>query len=256
MLQIERIHQGARLTLNRPEVGNALNDELAAQLIRALRELRDDADVRAVVLAAAGKAFSAGADLNWMRRMKDASYEDNVLDATRTAEVFAALYDFPRPVIARVHGPARGGGVGLVAACDFAIASSSATFAFTEVRLGVVPAVISPYCLKKLGEARCRRLFLTGELFTAEQARTWGLLDDARPPDDLDRAIDALLSTLRECAPQALGEVKALVRGVGDRSLDEAKPFTAEIIARLRAGSEAQEGMTAFLEKRKPKWAE
>ncbi|HUI26800.1 MAG TPA: enoyl-CoA hydratase-related protein [Candidatus Kryptonia bacterium] len=256
MLQVEQTAGVARVTLNRPEVGNALNDELAQQLVVALGRLRGDSSVRAVVLGAAGKAFSAGADLNWMRRMKDASGEDNVLDATRTAEVFAALYDFPRPVIARVNGPARGGGVGLIAACDFALATASATFAFTEVRLGVVPAVISPYCLKKLGEARCRRLFLTGEVFTAEQARAWGLLDDVQPPEGLDPAVDALLATLRECGPQALGEAKALLRGVADRSLDQAKPFTAEIIARLRAGSEAQEGMTAFLEKRKPKWAE
>jgi len=256
MLRVERTPDVARLTLDRPEVGNALNDELAARLIQALNELRGDTGLRAVVLAATGKSFSAGADLNWMRRMKDASYDDNLRGAIRTAEVFAALYDFPRPVIARVSGHARGGGVGLIAACDFAIATASATFAFTEVRLGVVPAVISPYCLKKLGEARCRRLFLTGEVFTAQQAHAWGLLDDAQPAESLDGAIEALLATLRECGPLALGEAKALLRGVVERSLDEARPFTAEIIARLRAGSEAQEGMTAFLAKRKPKWAE
>lgn len=256
MLRVERSSGCVRLTLNRPEIGNALNDSLASEIIAALAELSRDQELRAVVLAAEGKTFSAGADLNWMRQMKDASLEDNRLDALRTAEVFAALYDFPRPVIARVNGPARGGGVGLIAACDFAVAANTATFAFTEVRLGVVPAVISPYCIKKLGEARCRRLFLTGEVFNAEQAHAWGMLDDVQPVDQLDIAVDRLLGELHNCGPAALGEVKALLRGVADRTLDEARPFTAEIIARLRTGAEAREGMTAFLEKRKPKWAQ
>ncbi|MBI1818688.1 MAG: enoyl-CoA hydratase/isomerase family protein [Deltaproteobacteria bacterium] len=255
MLHVESSNGIARLTLARPEVGNALNDEVAERVISALAECRRDGDLRAVVLAAEGKVFSAGADLNWMRRMKGASFDDNVRDATRTAELFAALYEFPRPVIARVNGPARGGGVGLIAACDFAIGATAASFAFTEVRLGVVPAVISPYCIKKLGEARCRRLFLTGEVFSAQQAQAWGLLDDVCPSmEDVDSAIAQLLATLNQCAPEALGVAKALLRGVADRSLADAKPFTADIIARIRTGAEAQEGMAAFLEKRKPAW--
>jgi methylglutaconyl-CoA hydratase len=255
MLRVEQFTGFARLTLARPEIGNALNDELAERLLGALDGLRSVHDLRAVVLAAEGKVFSAGADLHWMRRMKAASFEENLRDATRTADVFAALYEFPRPVIARVNGSARGGGVGLIAACDFAIGAASSTFAFTEVRLGVVPAVISPYCIRKLGEARCRRLFLTGEIFSAEQAHAWGMLDEVQPGDQLDAAVDRLIRTLRECGPEALGEAKGLLRGVADRPLDEARRFTAEIIARLRAGAEAQEGMSAFLEKRKPSWS-
>jgi methylglutaconyl-CoA hydratase len=255
MLRVERSEGCARLTLARTEVGNALDDEIAGRIIHALDDLRHESDVRAVVLAADGQVFSAGADLNWMRRMKQASYEENLEDATRMAELFARLYEFPRPVIARVNGPARGGGVGLVAACDFAIAVEAATFAFTEVRLGVVPAVISPYCLRRLGEARCRRLFLTGETFSAAQACAWGLLDKAVAPEELDVEIGQLLATLRQCSPHALGEAKALLREVAAMPLAQTKPLTAEVIARIRTTGEAQEGMAAFLEKRKPSWS-
>ena len=255
MLDIDRKGPWATLSINRPDVGNALNDELIARLRDALTTLRRDEGVRALVLTGAGKVFSAGADLKWMRRMKDASPEENRRDAQQSAQLFDELYDFPRPVIARVNGSARGGGVGLIAACDFAIAANTANFAFTEVRVGVVPAMISPFVLRKMGESRTRRLFLTGETFTAAQAAAWGLLDRAVEPDHLDEAVEELLRNLEECAPGAIAEVKNLVRRVRDTSTDELATVTAEIIAEVRSRPEAAEGMAAFLEKRKPKWA-
>jgi methylglutaconyl-CoA hydratase len=255
MLDVER--DGARVTLrmNRPEVGNALSGDLAARMFEALQELRRDPGVRVLVLTGAGRTFSAGADLNHMKRMQQASAEENIRDAERTGMLFGILHDFPRPVIAVVNGPARGGGVGLVAACDFAIASTNANFAFTEVRLGVVPALISPFVLRKMGESRMRRLFLTGETFGAVQAAEWGLLDRAVPSEELDAAVAELMGTLRCCAPEAIGHVKNLVRCVTGLPHNEILSFTARLIAELRASPEAQEGIAAFLEKRRPRWA-
>ena len=255
MLSIERRADWVFATLNRPEVGNALNDEVVDRMLGLLADLRADQSVRALVLGGAGKIFSAGADLNWMSRMQQAGPEENRRDAERTATLFTELYDFPRPVVAAVNGPARGGGVGLVAACDFAIASNKASFAFTEVRLGLVPAMISPFVLKKMGESRARRLFLTGESFTAEQAAAWGLVDRAVEPEKLDETVSAFLESLKPCAPQATAEVKRLVREVMDSSSTDAVPLTARMIADIRASEEAQEGMAAFLEKRPAKWA-
>jgi len=177
MLNIERTGPWATLRLDRPDVGNALNGEVITKLHDALTSLRQDPEVRGLVLTGTGKVFSAGADLSWMQKMKQATPAENLRDAEATGALFEALSSFPRPVIALVNGPARGGGVGLVAACDFAVASTTAHFAFTEVRLGIIPAVISPFVLRKLGESRARRLFLTGETFSAEQALNWGLLD-------------------------------------------------------------------------------
>ena len=255
MLSVERTDAWVLIRLDRPEVGNALNGDLVEKFLALLSELRADESVRAVVVGGSGKIFSAGADLNWMRRMQDAGQEENRRDAERTAELFTALYDFPRPVIAAVNGPARGGGVGLVASCDFAIAVSKASFAFTEVRLGLIPAMISPFVLRKMGESRARRLFLTGETFRAEQAMAWGLVDRVVEADDLDEAVRSFLEELRPCAPNATNEVKRLVREVTDLPHEKAVPLTARLIADIRTTPEAQEGMAAFLEKRPPKWA-
>lgn len=256
MLSIERRAAWVVACLNRPEVGNALNDEVVGRMLDLLADLRADESVRGLVLTGAGKIFSAGADLNWMRRMQEAGPEENRRDAERTATLFAELYDFPRPVVAAVNGPARGGGVGLVAACDFAIASSRASFAFTEVRLGLIPAMISPFVLKKMGESRARRLFLTGESFSAEQAAAWGLVDRVIEPEKLEEAVQAFLESLKPCAPNATAEIKRLVREVTDASSTDVAPLTARMIAEVRATPEAQEGMAAFLEKRPAKWAE
>lgn len=244
------------MRLDRPEVGNALNDQVVARLASLLAQVRGDPEVRAVVVTGTGKLFSAGADLNWMKRMQHASREENLGDAEETASLFVALYDFPLPVIAAVNGPARGGGVGLVASCDFAIASETASFAFTEVRLGLVPAMISPFVLRKMGESRARRLFLTGETFGADEARAWGLVDRVVPAAELDMAVDELVQSLRASAPGAVGAVKRLVREVSALSYEEAVPLTARTIADIRTTAEAQEGMAAFLEKRRPSWTE
>jgi methylglutaconyl-CoA hydratase len=254
MVEVEQRGTTRVLRLNRPEVGNALNGEVIAALGAALAAVQADPGVRTVVLTAAGKVFSAGADLKWMLRMNDATAEENIRDAEQTAALFATLYDFPRPVIAAVNGPARGGGVGLVAACDFAVAVSSAHFAFTEVRVGVIPAMISPFVLRKLGESRARRLFLTGETFSAAQAFEWGLLDRVVEFDQLDAAVEDLARTLRQCGPHAIAAVKQLIRRVSAAPAAEVADLTARLIADVRATDEAREGMRAFLEKRPPRW--
>lgn len=256
MVDVERHGTTVVLRLNRPEVGNALNDEVIARLGQALAAVRNDAAVRTVVLTGTGKVFSAGADLKWMLRMKDAGAEENLRDARQTAALFAEIYDFPRPVIAAVNGPARGGGVGLIAACDFAVAVTGAHFAFTEVRVGIIPAMISPFVLRKMGESRTRRLFLTGETFSAPQAAEWSLLDRVVEPAQLDAAVNELAQTLRSSGPAAIGAVKRLIRRVSDAPESELADITARAIADIRATDEAREGMAAFLEKRAPKFSD
>ena len=242
------------LMLNRPEVGNALSPEIVTAMEEALAIATSDASVRVVVVTGAGKHFSAGADLNYMKSMRGAGHEANVADALRTQRLFAGLADLPKPVVARVHGAARGGGVGLVAAADVVVASNSATFAFTEVRLGIVPAMISPFVVERLGPARSRRLFLTAETFDAEQGEAWGLVDHAVPDEELDATVARVCQDLVRGGPGALAETKKLVRALRATPPDGVAALTAEWIARLRAGEEGLEGMTAFLEKRPPRW--
>jgi len=242
------------LMLNRPEVGNALSPEIVSAMEEALAVATSDPAVRVVVVTGAGKHFSAGADLNYMKSMRGAGHEANVADALRTQRLFAGLADLPKPVVARVHGAARGGGVGLVAAADVVVASNAATFAFTEVRLGIIPAMISPFCVERLGSARARRLFLTAETFDAEQGEAWGLVDHAVPAEDLDATVARVCQDLVRGGPGALAETKKLVRALRATAPDGVAGLTADWIARLRAGEEGQEGMSAFLEKRSPRW--
>ena len=254
---ITREQEGGVLTLmlNRPEVGNALSPEIVTAMEEALAIATSDASVRVVVVTGAGKHFSAGADLNYMKSMRGAGHEANVADALRTQRLFAGLADLPKPIVARVHGAARGGGVGLVAAADVVVASNSATFAFTEVRLGIIPAMISPFVVERLGPARSRRLFLTAETFDAEQGEAWGLVDHAVPDEELDATVARVCQDLVRGGPGALAETKKLVRALRATAPDRVAALTAEWIARLRAGEEGLEGMTAFLEKRPPRWA-
>jgi len=254
VLRVECDGGVARLTLERPECGNALDGPLVEALGRALDDCASDPDVRVVVVAGAGRHFCAGADIAYMRAMRDATLDENRADAARTQAVFAAIASLSKPVVARVHGASRGGGVGLVAAADVVIASSDATFAFTEVRLGIIPAMISPYVIARLGAARARRLFLTAETFGADDGLAWGLVDRVTAGSDLDAAVADVAGELRRGGPEALHEAKALVRAVVATAPDEVGTLTAERIARLRAGSEGQEGMAAFLEKRPPRW--
>lgn len=252
-------HQGAVATLhlNRPELHNAFDAALIQNLTDALHRVGADPTVRAVVLAGTGASFSAGADLQWMRSMASATQEENRLDSLALAKLMRTLDELPKPTIARIHGAAFGGGVGLVACCDIAIAAEGARFGLTESRLGLLPAVISPYVIAAIGPRQARRWFATGEHFNAATAREIGLVHQVVAADALDAAVNAQLELLAKAGPVAAGSAKVLVREVcaaaGDRDgLDRAN---AGLIAALRASDEGREGLTAFLEKRAPSWA-
>ena len=245
----------AIVTLNRPEVHNAFNETLIAELTAALRALAADATVRAVVLAGAGESFCAGADLNWMKKMAGFSRAQNLADAEALAAMLATLNGLAKPTVARVHGASYGGGVGLVACCDIAIAEQNATFAFSEARLGLVPATIAPYVIQAIGARAARRYFLTAERFSAAEAFRLGLLHDLTQPEELDARINELLGFLVTAGPQAQTECKALIRAVAHRPADaKLVADTAQRIARIRATPEAKEGIAAFLAKRRATW--
>ena len=244
----------ARVALNRPEIRNAFNDEMLADLRAAFAELRDDDAVRVVVLTGEGKCFCAGADLNWMKRVVDYTYEQNYEDSLNLAMMLREIYECPKPVIGRINGPAIGGGTGVVAVCDIAIAAEDAVFAFTETKLGITPAAISPYLLKRMGERNLREYFLTGQRFSAQKAMEMGLVNAVAPAERLEAEVQARIDMILTGGPHALAVSKELIRAIGERSLDENGPYTAEVISRLRMSEEGQDGMNAFLDKRKPRW--
>jgi methylglutaconyl-CoA hydratase len=246
----------ARVWLNRPEVRNAFDGLMVTELRSVLGQLDSDESVRVVVLGGRGPVFSAGADLDWMRAVAGFGREENVREAGSMADLFLAIHRSPKPVLGRVHGAALGGGAGLVAACDIAVAALGTRFGFTEVRLGLVPAVISPYVLGKIGESATRELFLTGERFEAARAREVGLVRAAVPEADLDGAVDDCVRELLQAGPRALAEVKALLEEVTGRPVEDVRDATVERIASVRASREGQEGLRAFLEKRKPDWVD
>jgi methylglutaconyl-CoA hydratase len=246
----------ASVTLNRPEVHNAFNEVMIAELTEIFKKVSVDDAVRVVVLTGNGKSFSAGADLNWMKKMINYSYEENLDDSLKLAELFHLMYSCPKPVIARVNGAAIGGGTGLVAVCDIAIAAENAKFSLSEVKLGLVPACISPYVIRKVGEGRCREFFLTGERLIAKRAMELGLVNQVVPLEELDRAVQEKADQLISSGPKAITMCKELLKNVPGMDFDKAKTYTADMIARMRIGDEGQEGMNAFLEKRKPKWTE
>ena len=251
-------HQGplGLVTLNRPERHNAFDDALIHDLTEALRAMEADDSVRIVVLAGAGASFCAGADLNWMKRMSGFSRDENLRDAMQLGALMRTLNNLRKPTIARVHGAAYGGGVGLVACCDIAVASHGAAFALSEVKLGLVPAVISPYVVAAIGERAARRYFVSGERFDAGEAWRLGLVHDLAPTDDeMDARLKHLVDAMLSCGPVAQREAKELVRAVAGRPVtSELVQDTAERIARLRASPEGREGVSAFLEKRRPPW--
>ena len=246
----------ATITLNRPEVHNAFNEVMIAELTEVFKEISEDEQVRVVVLTGEGKSFSAGADLNWMKKMINFSYEQNLDDSLKLAELFYLMYSLPKPIIAKVNGAAIGGGTGLVAVCDIAIASEKAKLSLSEVKLGLVPACISPYVIRKVGEGRCREFFLTGERLTAKRAEELGLVNRAVPPEELDQAVAQKAAQLVSSGPEALAMCKELLKNVPGMDFERAKTYTADMIASMRISDEGQEGMNAFLEKRKPKWTE
>ncbi len=252
--QIDR--QGvAVLSMARPEVHNAFDEHLIEEMTTCFIALGENPDVRIVVLAGAGKSFSAGADLNWMRRMAAFSDAENVADAQKLAQLLAKISTFPKPVIARVHGAALGGGVGLVAACDIAIASESAVFSLSEVRLGLIPAVISPYVIKAIGGRQASRYMVSGERFAAGVAKNIGLLHEVVADASLDDAVATMTGELLKNGPQAMRECKDLIAAVINRPIDEALMENTSVrIARVRASVEGKEGLGSFLGKRSPSW--
>jgi methylglutaconyl-CoA hydratase len=250
-------HDGpvATITMARPDVHNAFNEHLIGQLHDAFRSLGSDDGVRVIVLAGEGKSFSAGADLDWMRRAANFSEDENLRDAAAAAALWRAVAECPKPVVARVHGNAFGGGAGLVAASDIAVAAESAMFGFTEVRLGLLPATVAPHAIEKIGLGRALSLFLTGERFDAQRALAIGLVHQIVPPEQLDVAVGAIVDQLLAGGPNALRACKELVRRVAFADRAKIDEYTAALIASARAGDEGREGVGAFLEKRKPGWA-
>jgi methylglutaconyl-CoA hydratase len=255
-LALERQGPLGLVTLNRADRHNAFDDTMVAELTEALRSMEAEDAIRVIVLAAAGRSFSAGADLNWMKRMAGFSMDDNRRDAMGLAALMRTLAHLRKPTVARVQGPAFGGGVGLVACCDIAVATTNATFSFSEARLGIIPAVISPYVVAAIGERAARRYFLTAERFDAAEAWRLGLVheianDDAGMDEKIGDVVDALLT----CGPVAQMEAKALLRAVSGRAVtSELIQDTAERIAKIRSSPEGREGIAAFLEKRRAAW--
>jgi methylglutaconyl-CoA hydratase len=257
MLKIDVQKNLAFVVLDRPDVHNAFNDELVLRLTDAFTELGRRAEVRVIVLAGNGKSFCAGADLKWMKRMVQYTHDENVEDARRVGRMYLAIAKCPKPVIARVHGAALGGGAGLVAACDIGVAIESVQFGFTEVKLGIIPAIISPFVIARIGPARAREFFITGERFLAPVAMNIGLIEHVVSHEPaLDAHIESKVSQILTSAPEAIAAAKELVFGVAARNLENSIDFAAEAIARARAGAEGQAGMHAFLERQKPPWIE
>jgi methylglutaconyl-CoA hydratase len=255
-ITVDHSFQGriATITMKRPEVHNAFNTQLIQDLQSAFTQLSQDNNLHAVILAGEGKSFSAGADIQMMQEAITFSADENVQDALRLADLMQTIDTFPCPVVARVHGTAMGGGVGLVAVCDIALVASHARFAFSEVKLGIAPAVISPYVLRKIGVSHARALFTTGERFSAQRACEIGLVHVVVPAEQLDEAVERTIQELLSSGPQALRTCKKLAQQVGTMENTEALLYTAETIARLRTSAEGQEGLRAFLEKRQPSW--
>jgi methylglutaconyl-CoA hydratase len=253
---LERSQEGqvAHVRLNRPDVRNAFNAELIATLTSTFEELGNDENVRAIVLSGEGPVFCGGADISWMRASLDLSYGDNVADARRMSDMFRTIDRCPKPVIVKIHGAALGGGAGLAAVCDIVIASSDAVFGFTEVKLGIIPAVISPFVLAKIGASHARALFLTGERFDAKRAHHIGLVHEVVVADTLDVSVERIVNEILSAGPSAVAAAKALVPRVREASYVESRDLTAEAIAKQRTSSEGQEGLRAFLERRKAGW--
>ncbi|MFT4519275.1 MAG: methylglutaconyl-CoA hydratase [Halioglobus sp.] len=247
----------AQVILNRPEKHNAFDDTMIAELIKTFEALADNNDVRVVVLESRGKNFSAGADLEWMKRMAEYDYEANLADARLLAAMLKALYQLPQPTIAKVQGAAFGGAVGLVSCCDMAVAEEGASFCLSEAKIGLIPATIGPYVVRAIGERASKRYFTTAERFTAATAHTLGLVSEVAVTGELDEGADRIIEALLNNGPQAVQQAKQLVNDVAEKDLsEELIEDTCTRIARIRVSKEGQEGLTAFLNKRPASWAE
>jgi methylglutaconyl-CoA hydratase len=245
----------ARVRLNNPDKHNAFDDQMIGQLTEAFIAIADNSNVRIMVLGSEGKSFSAGADLEWMKRMASYSYDENLRDASALALMLKTLNKIPQPTIARIQGPAFGGAVGLVSCCDMAVAASAASFSLSEVKIGLVPATISPYVIAAIGQRAARRYFVTAERFDAHRALQLGLVNEVVDAEQLDQEIDRLINTLLANGPAAVTAAKQLVFDVAGKPIDQQLiDATCETIAAIRVSEQGQEGLQAFLERRKPQW--
>lgn len=244
----------ATVVMDRPDVLNAFDAATIAGLQQAFTTLAEDINVRVVILTGAGQAFCAGGDMHWMRASLDLTDAENLAEAQAMASMFETVWNFPKPLIARVNGPAIGGGAGLVACCDLAIASETARFGFGEVKIGIIPAVIGQYVVPKIGYGHARALFVTGERFTAERAFEIGLVHAVTPEDELDSTVSNIIHRMLTSGPQAVAATKAALNAIWYMERDAARTYVTELIASIRTGEEAQEGLRAFLAKRRPAW--
>jgi methylglutaconyl-CoA hydratase len=254
-LIIDKQANYATITLNRSDLRNAFNETAIAEITKAFRKLGEDKTIRAIVLAANGPAFCAGADLNWMKKMADYTHAENLADAGLLAQMLQTIYLCPKPVVAKVQGDCYAGGMGLVAACDIAVSVDTANYCLSEVRLGLTPATISPYVIKAMGENAARRYFLTAERFTAHKAGQIGFVHEVVSAEALDQTVADIVSALVSNSPNAVAQAKLLVRNIGGRKItNERIAATVAEIAQIRASEEGREGVRSFLEKRKPAW--
>lgn len=244
----------AIITLNRPEVHNAMNEQLMTELTKCFKELANDETVRTIILTGKGKSFCAGADLNWMKSMVNYSKEENIKDSRLLLDLFETIYLCPKPVIGRINGHAFGGGIGLIAVCDIAIAAPGLKFAFSEVKLGIIPSVISSFVAPRMTSADMRRFFITGERFDSTVAHDIGLIDFVVPPEEFDAKVDYYVELVKSSGPIAIKEIKKLIGNLKKMDLGDYKEFSVKKISELRVSEEGQEGINAFLEKRKSKW--
>lgn len=254
-LQIEQKDSVLTIWLNRPEVHNAFDEVMIEEIKQAFLKVSKDDTIRVVLLRGRGKSFCAGADLNWMRKVSHYSFQENLKESQNLSECFYAIYTCRKPTIAIVHGAAMGGANGLLTACDIALAHTDTVFSLSEVKIGLIPACISPYIIKRIGEARSRELMLTGQRFQGAKALAIGMVNEALSDQELEDKVAEITQLLLAAGPKAISQCKVLIDKVANHlQLEEAKEYTAEMIAHTRTSEEGQEGMAAFLEKRKPKW--
>ena len=255
-IEVKKENNLATVILNRPDVHNAMNEELMKELTMCFNDLSTDKNTRIIILTGNGKSFCAGADLNWMKSMASYSKEENIQDSKLLLDLYESIYNCPKPVIGRINGHAFGGGLGLITVCDLTIGVPGKKFAFSEAKLGIIPSVISTYIVRRIGLANMRRLFITGERFTSNHAKDIGILDYVVPEEEFDETVQKYADQLRSSGPIAIKEVKNLISKCEHMDRETYKKFTVKKIAELRVTKEGQEGINAFLEKRKTTWSE
>jgi methylglutaconyl-CoA hydratase len=255
-IEVSRKKDTVFVTLNRPELHNAMNEQLMKELTNSFIDFTDDKSIQSIVLSGKGKSFCAGADLNWMKSMVNFSKEENIKDSKLLLDLFETIYRCPKPVIGRINGHAFGGGIGLIAVCDITITIPGLKFAFSEANLGIIPSVISTFVAPRINPANMRRLFITAERFDSTIAHEIGLIDFIVPSDELDSKVEFYLEQVKSSGPTAIKEIKLLIKNLNEMNSDNYKKYTVEKISELRVSEEGQDGINAFLNKTKPKWRE